>query len=1240
MRGPQGGNVVAGTWTDLNQQPGVNIDTMLLLTDGRVLCHEFQSKNWHTLTPPDSGDYRDGHWDSVEALPDNANIPTSFGGPTNAPTFFASAVLADGRVFVAGGEYNSTQSTSNDSLTAQIYDPRTDHWTAISTPTGWTGIGDAVSCVLPDGRLMLGQYNGSAVAIYDPDLDLWTFTSAKGDSCSEETFTLMPDGTVVTVQCSNANNAEKYVIATDQWVSAGTTPSTLPQACPGFVAEIGPAILLPSGTLFAVGATGNTALYDPTQPVASAWTAGPTLTDSANNTSFPMDAPGVLLPNGKVLLAGSPAPACSYPGPTTFFEYNPSTNKAAVVSSPTDASTAVFTTRFLLLPTGEVLYSNDTSRISIYKPDGSPKAAWKPTITSAPTDMVLGHTYVVSGTQLNGLSQACSYGDDAQMATNYPLVRLTRTATGTVRYLPTAHHSTMGVATGSTICTTNVTVPMDVPPGQHSLVVVANGIASDPVDVHLVSRDCFLIVDRSTYGQGEIQAMINNAGAPATIDPAVYVVVEGFTPNELGLTSANLANPPHKPSIPDPVAGVSFEFSGAVVPENPALPNSPQRFTFPMRVKFQDASMFNFASSTETLPIHATVAASGSTVTAAGAIELIKNPNPFILHGDIAHGYPWYVSIDIRVFQLKAGERRFAAQVASTGDPHDAALNFVTQAITNLNGSPASAGAMFDALPEGEDQAALALSPVDSSGTPVYNFAVARVRYRDTSVAQNVRLFFRMWPAQQTNAIFDTGHEYRTLTNTSGQKIPGLGIRGDEIVTIPFFATRRVDTSTVSMKTQTDEPNRRLTVNPDPLGGEIDLFYGCWLDINQPGDLLFPARMVGGIPANLPDGPFVNMGTLHSIQQLVRSQHQCLIAEIAFDPDVIPPGADPSISDKLAQRNLTFVNVPNPGVLATRRAPQTFEVRPTPPGRPVGFPHDELMIEWGDVPAGSTASIYLPATGAADILTIADRTYTSHRLTALDANTIGCAAEGVTYVPIPPGQQAEHFAGLLTVDLPAGIRQGERYDVTVKQVTVVPVLQRDVRDDGAHVGAVAENGKTAFGTGWRRVLGVFTMTITVGTKHRLLAGEERLLSILRWIELSIPVESRWYLVFRRYVDQIAHRVRFMGGDPTAIGPTPDGDWQHLRPGEHGERGHGADGERRLAFEGKVRSLIYDRYGDFAGFVLDTEDGERRFHSTERPIEHVVWRAWEHRIRTTVIVEVDDEHRPETIVLSGLYANDD
>lgn len=232
---------MAGTWSDLNNQPGVNLDTMLLLTDGRVLCHEFQSKNWHT---PDAARLRRLPRRPLglgRSLARQHEHPNGVRRPDERTDLLRVRGTADGRVFVAGGEYNLAQQTANDSLTAQIYDPRSNYWAAISTPPGWTGVGDAVSCVLPDGRLMLGQYNGTAVAIYDPDLDLWSFTSAKGDSCSEETFTLMPDNTVVTVQCSNANNAEKYLIASDQWVSAGTTPSTLPQACAGQVAEIGAA---------------------------------------------------------------------------------------------------------------------------------------------------------------------------------------------------------------------------------------------------------------------------------------------------------------------------------------------------------------------------------------------------------------------------------------------------------------------------------------------------------------------------------------------------------------------------------------------------------------------------------------------------------------------------------------------------------------------------------------------------------------------------------------------------------------------------------------------------------------------------------------------------------------------------------------------------------------------------------------------------------------------------------------
>jgi hypothetical protein len=89
------------------------------------------------------------------------------------------------------------------------------------------------------------------------------------------------------------------------------------------------------------------------------------------------------------------------------------------------------------------------------------------------------------GVQLNGLSQANAYGDDAQMATNYPLVRLLGPAGVGVVFCRTFDHSTMAVATGSAIHHTHFAVPVHLPHGHYELVVIANGIASEPVDVHL-----------------------------------------------------------------------------------------------------------------------------------------------------------------------------------------------------------------------------------------------------------------------------------------------------------------------------------------------------------------------------------------------------------------------------------------------------------------------------------------------------------------------------------------------------------------------------------------------------------------------------------------------------------------------------------------------------------------------------------------------------------------------------------
>jgi hypothetical protein len=63
----------------------------------------------------------------------------------------------------------------------------------------------------------------------------------------------------------------------------------------------------------------------------------------------------------------------------------------------------------------------------------------------------------------------------------------------------------------------------------------------------------------------------------------------------------------------------------------------------------------------------------------------------------------------------------------------------------------------------------------------------------------------------------------------------------------------------------------------------------------------------------------------------------------------------------------------------------------------------------------------------------------------------------------------------------------------------------------------------------------------VGIKELLLPNEMRRLSILRYVGKSIPHDSRWYKVFHRMLEQLAHRVRDMGGDPTKAIPDPNGD---------------------------------------------------------------------------------------------------
>jgi hypothetical protein len=183
------------------------------------------------------------------------------------------------------------------------------------------------------------------------------------------------------------------------------------------------------------------------------------------------DASAALLPSGDVLVSGAHGRLYEFDG-ASF----------GLVTTATQGNGSVF---LLPLPSGQTLvlspYTGTFARL--YTPLGAPQPSWAPTIGAVPTGLVRGQSYTLTGTQLNGLSEAASVGDEHSSPTNYPLVRLTYAATGHVVYLRTHDHSSMGVATGALPVSTRFDVPAGAETGAATLVVVANGIASAPVSV-------------------------------------------------------------------------------------------------------------------------------------------------------------------------------------------------------------------------------------------------------------------------------------------------------------------------------------------------------------------------------------------------------------------------------------------------------------------------------------------------------------------------------------------------------------------------------------------------------------------------------------------------------------------------------------------------------------------------------------------------------------------------------------
>jgi hypothetical protein len=486
-----------GTWEEISTNVTAGWGQPMLLSNGDIMIQTSpggaQSNVWYTLAPGPDGNYGDGTLTKIAPM-------------GLARLAYGSAVLPNGDVMIYGGEYSGSGSSETFVNSGQIYNPLTNTWKTIaSIPTSLDPtnlFGDDPLEVLPNGEVLAGYLAGTQTFIYNPATNTWSAGPTKIDpgvsgfteSTDEESWVKLPGtgGNILNYDLwgslnENPGYGQYLDTSSMKWVSTGSVPVPLSNTVEY---ELGPALLLPTGQVLQIGANGtggsptNTAFYN---PGSNTWSAGPTIP----NGQTADDAPGAVLPDGNVIFAADAGPTSAatsgatsrqYQPPTQLFEFNgasigqmvlPPALAAQVVTQP------AFDDQMLDLPNGQILFDNDTSDLWLYSESGNVDPSWAPTITGLTNNG--GGTYTLTGTQLNGMDEGAEYGDDALMATNYPIIQLT-SSTGVVYNAFSFDWSSTGVATGNEPVSTEFTLPAKLPAGEYSLTADANGISSQPIE--------------------------------------------------------------------------------------------------------------------------------------------------------------------------------------------------------------------------------------------------------------------------------------------------------------------------------------------------------------------------------------------------------------------------------------------------------------------------------------------------------------------------------------------------------------------------------------------------------------------------------------------------------------------------------------------------------------------------------------------------------------------------------------
>lgn len=292
---------------------------------------------------------------STEEYDPSSKTWSSSLGMATARQGHSATSLSSGKVLVVGG----MDSGGNLFQFAELYDPITGSWRPVPGPATPRILHSAV--LLPDGRVLIaGGADGaftplSSAELFDPASESWTSAGDMSWFREGPDLVVLASGKVLVIGAEAEplgyptpfySTADLYDPTTNTWSSGGSLSA---------LRIFDAAILLSNGKVLVAGGStvtpnANAAsslatcqLYDPT---SNTWGA-------AASMSIPRSAPaGVLLPNGKVLIAGgfnTTFPATYYDSSEIYDPANDSWSVAASLAVPRGAG------RSSVLGNGKVL---------------------------------------------------------------------------------------------------------------------------------------------------------------------------------------------------------------------------------------------------------------------------------------------------------------------------------------------------------------------------------------------------------------------------------------------------------------------------------------------------------------------------------------------------------------------------------------------------------------------------------------------------------------------------------------------------------------------------------------------------------------------------------------------------------------------------------------------------------------------------------------------------------------------